>query len=88
MRREAAATLVFTGRLVPESFRAFAAHRARLLGLALAVTEAGPARAVVAVSGQADFVDAFEMALSLGPIDCLVLDVMREENAVSGKGSE
>ncbi len=29
------------------------------------------------VSGAAELVDAFEMACSLGPYDCLVLDVAR-----------
>jgi hypothetical protein len=29
------------------------------------------------VSGQPDLVDAFEMAMSLGPEDCIVHDVIR-----------
>ena len=75
------ATLVFTGRFRPESFCAFAEHRARLLDLWSAWAETGPERIVVEVAGQSDFVDAFEMACSLGPIDCLVLDVERRDAA-------
>ena len=75
------ATIVFTGRFRPDSFREFAEHRARLLDLWSAWTETGPERIVVEVAGQSDFVDAFEMACSLGPIDCLVLDVERRDDA-------
>jgi hypothetical protein len=31
------------------------------------------------VSGQGVLVDAFEMAMSLGPIDCVVLDIERHQ---------
>lgn len=75
------ATIVFTGRFRPASFRAFAEHRAHLLDLGARFVEAGPERITVAVSGQRDFVDAFEMACSLGPIDCLVLEVERADAA-------
>jgi hypothetical protein len=37
----------------------------------------GSDRVQITVSGQPDLVDAFEMACSLGPIDCLVEDVSR-----------
>ncbi|WP_375465494.1 hypothetical protein [uncultured Methylobacterium sp.] len=74
------ATLVFTGRFRPDSFRAFAEHRARLLDLSVRA-EGGPERVVVEVAGQGDCVDAFEMACSLGPIDCLVRDVERRDDA-------
>lgn len=73
------ATLLFTGRFRPRSFRAFAEHRARLLDLDARWTEAEPGRIAVTVSGQGAFVDAFEMACSLGPIDCLVLEVERRD---------
>jgi hypothetical protein len=33
----------------------------------------------VNVSGAAELVDAFEMACSLGPYDCLVLEVARHD---------
>ena len=41
---------------------------------------------VVRVSGQRDLIDAFEMACSLGPIDCLVLDCARAEIQGYSKG--
>lgn len=80
-RARTSATIVFTGRFQPDSFRDFAAHRARLLDLCAAVTETGRERIAVAVEGQAAFVDAFEMACSLGPLDCLVLDVERRDES-------
>jgi hypothetical protein len=70
-------TFVFTGRFVPESFAAFVRHRVARLALAADPPEVGPARVRVTVAGQPDLVDAFEMACSLGPIDCLVEDVIR-----------
>lgn len=74
-----AATLVFSGRLRPASFAAFARHRADRLDLALDALDAGPSAATASVSGPAALIDAFEMACSLGPLDCLVLDVTRED---------
>lgn len=76
-----AATLVFTGRFRPASFRAFAEHRARLLDLVASFPALDGDRIVVAVEGQHGFIDAFEMACSLGPIDCLVLEVERADEA-------
>lgn len=73
------ATFLFTGRFRPDSFREFADHRARLLDLSARWREAASDRMAVTVSGQGGFVDAFEMACSLGPIDCLVLDVERQD---------
>lgn len=70
-------TFVFMGRLRPESFADFVAHRAHRLALDHRVEALDPGRAVVTVSGEADLVDAFEMACSLGPADCLVLDARR-----------
>jgi hypothetical protein len=70
------AHMVFEGRLQADSFRAFARHRAARLALDLAFEED---RGGIAcrVRGPLALVDAFEMACSLGPIDCVVLDVRR-----------
>lgn len=71
------ARLSFIGRLVPPSFAEFCNKRAERLDLRLSVRSATPDRVTVEVSGQPDLVDAFEMACSLGPLDCLVLDCDR-----------
>lgn len=68
---------VFEGQFACESFVSFARHRAARLDLVLKVTASSPARMVMSVSGQEALVDMFEMALSLGPSDCIVHDVMR-----------
>jgi len=73
-----AVTLVFVGRLRPESFAEFVAHRARRLALDHALGAVGAERLEVTVRGEPDLIDAFEMACSLGPIDCIVLDAFRE----------
>ena len=70
-------TMVFLGHFAPESFREFVRHRAARLSLALRLGVINDQRAEVAVEGAADLVDMFEMACSLGPIDCLVLDIHR-----------
>jgi hypothetical protein len=70
-------TIVFTGRFHPEHFAAFVDHRARRLDLEASLEEAGAATISVRVAGHPDLIDAFEMACSLGPIDCLVLEVHR-----------
>lgn len=69
--------LSFVGRIMPPSFAEFADRRAAKLDLKLAVRSAGNDRFTVEVSGQPDLVDAFEMACSLGPLDCIVLDCDR-----------
>ncbi len=69
--------IVFTGRFEPVSFADFAAHRAARLTLDLAVEAAGRDRVVLSVGGEEALVDAFERACSLGPIDCLIMDVER-----------
>jgi hypothetical protein len=82
------ACFVFRGRLRTESFVEFARHRAARLGLGF---EVGPVSAdVVAlnVSGAAELVDAFEMACSLGPYDCLVLHVTRQGGQDDGGMTE
>jgi hypothetical protein len=70
-------TLVFTGRLVPPSFADFVEHRAARLALDCGFGPVDGSRAVVTVRGEPDLVDAFEMACSLGPLDCVVLDCRR-----------
>jgi hypothetical protein len=77
--------IVFTGRFEPASFADFAAHRAARLALDLAVEAAGRYRVVLSVGGQEALVDAFEMACSLGPIDCVVLDVERGPAGEGGR---
>jgi len=67
----------FTGRFAPDSFAAFANRRAERLDLGLALETGNPSLFDVTVSGQPDLIDAFEMACSLGPMDCLVLDCER-----------
>jgi hypothetical protein len=76
-----AATIIFTGRLRPESFAEFIRHRAGRLSLDAGLGAIGPERAEVSVTGEADLIDAFEMACSLGPIDCLVLDTHRRSGS-------
>jgi acylphosphatase len=73
--------IVFTGRFNPDSFIAFAHHRAHRLALDAVVEEATTDRVEITVCGQRDLVDAFEMACSLGPIDCLVREVGRKDAA-------
>lgn len=70
-------TFLFTGRFDTASFAEFARHRAARLSLDAEPPDLRPDRVRVTVSGQPDLVDAFEMACSLGPIDCLVADVVR-----------
>ena len=70
-------TLVFLGRLRPASFAAFAGHRAGRLALGHVFGRVSPDCVEVTVTGEPDLIDAFEMACSLGPIDCLVLEAYR-----------
>lgn len=83
-----ATTFVFVGRFEPESFAEFVHHRARRLALSAGIGAFGPDRIEVSVSGEADLVDAFEMACSLGPIDCLVLDAFRSQDGGHGRQRE
>ena len=77
MTNGAAASFVFEGTLDVESFRAFARRRAARLSLDLAFGEASAQAVTAHVRGPAALIDAFEMACSLGPIDCLVREVRR-----------
>lgn len=67
----------FTGHFVPPSFLEFVDRRAARLDLDVSITSADAGRVAVEISGQTDLIDAFEMACSLGPLDCIVLDCER-----------
>lgn len=69
--------LEFLGHLPPDSFAEFAAHRAARLSLSHEILEQDGTRAVVRLTGPDPLVAAFEMALGLGPADCLVRDIRR-----------
>lgn len=69
--------MIFHGRFNARSFGAFLRARAKRLGLHLVMGELGAKCCVVTIAGQVGLVDAFEMACSLGPMDCLVLAVER-----------
>ena len=73
-------TLVFVGRFEPGSFAEFIRHRAERLSVTAGVRIGGTERFEVSVTGEDDLVDAFEVACSLGPIDCLVLDNFRQRD--------
>lgn len=74
------AHFVFSGRLRTDSFVDFARHRAARLGLGIAIAQTSEQAIALDVSGATELVDAFEMACSLGPYDCLVLDVARRNH--------
>lgn len=73
-------TFTFTGHLPVTSFAEFAQHRAARLSIDLASVCESEDLFTLRVHGPRDLVDAFEMAMSLGPQDCLVLDVIRTDN--------
>jgi len=73
-----AARIIFRGVFMVPDFLEFAEHRARRLNIQLEVKEAAPSEIGVHVSGAPELIDAFEIACSLGPYDCLVLDLVRE----------
>jgi hypothetical protein len=72
-----AARFTFRGQMVCESFTEFALHRARRLDLVIDFGTCDSRSATLSVKGQEDLVDAFEMACSLGPYDCIILDIER-----------
>jgi len=80
-------TFVFSGQFGP-SFVDFTRHRVARLELDAGAPELRPDRVRITVSGQEDLVDAFEVACSLGPIDCLVDDIVRYpgDAPAAGKG--
>ncbi|MFN3636434.1 MAG: hypothetical protein ACK4UW_02485 [Rhizobium rhizophilum] len=67
----------FSGRLKPAGFIAFAEHRAARLSLGLTIAACDHDRCRLTLSGPDALIDAFEMAVSLGPYDSIVLDVSR-----------
>ena len=69
----------FSGQIEPASFTEFAQHRAERLDLWLEICVKETDFVLLDVEGDADLVDAFEMACSLGPQNCLVLDVTRKK---------
>ncbi len=73
------ARFVFKGTFRIQSFVEFARHRAERLGLDLRFGPSSTNAVDVNVSGAVELVDAFEMACSLGPFDCLVFDVVRRD---------
>jgi acylphosphatase len=75
--------LSFEGRFVVSSFVDFAARRAARLDIDARVLRADDGVIALDVTGQRDLIDAFEMACSLGPLDCLVLDCRSTATAVS-----
>ena len=77
------ARFVFKGALRSDSFVEFARHRATRLGLAIGVGAISDKAITIDISGAAELVDAFEMACSLGPHDCLIRDVARDRPAMA-----
>jgi hypothetical protein len=75
------ARFTFRGQMACESFVEFALHRARRLDLDISLGACDAASATMSVKGQVDLVDAFEMACSLGPYDCIILDIERSVTA-------
>jgi hypothetical protein len=72
------ATFTFRGQMICDSFTEFALHRAGRLDLEIDLGACDTAAAVLSVRGHGDLVDAFEMACSLGPYDCIILDIERK----------
>jgi hypothetical protein len=77
MEQASGQVFLFEGRLNGESFAEFARHRAARLDLDLAIQTASDRAVRLSVDGEAALIDMFEMAMSLGPLDCIVLDVKR-----------
>jgi hypothetical protein len=71
------ASFVFSGRLRTDVFVEFARHRAARLDLAIDIGCVSDEAVALTVRGAGELIDAFEMACSLGPYQCLVLDVTR-----------
>jgi hypothetical protein len=82
-----AATLVFHGRFRVESFLDFVRHRAERLALHAGIGTVTADRIEVCVTGDEELLDAFELACSLGPIDCIVLEHRRIRNVESRVGA-
>jgi hypothetical protein len=74
---QSTARMRFHGRFKTSSFASFLRARAAKLDLHLVIEALQPDACRLVVSGQPGLIDAFEMAASLGPLDCLVLAVDR-----------
>ncbi|PYB69675.1 hypothetical protein [Rhizobium wuzhouense] len=74
---QATVSFTFSGRLEPQGFVAFAEHRATRLSLGLTIASCDHEYCRLTLSGPEALIDAFEMAVSLGPYDSIVLDVSR-----------
>jgi len=72
------ARFIFRGKLRANDFVAFARHRAARLDLMIDIGSVSDESIALTVRGSSELVDAFEMACSLGPYECLVLDVARQ----------
>jgi hypothetical protein len=81
------ARFVFKGAFQTKSFVEFARHRAERLGLDVQFGPASVEAVAMNVCGAPELVDAFEMACSLGPLDCFVLDVVRHGGDVAAVGA-
>ncbi len=81
------ATIEFIGWFETDHFAEFIDHRARRLDLDMRVEAADDHHFSLCVSGEPDLIDAFEMACSLGPLDCLVIDVIRHDEPADAKGA-
>jgi hypothetical protein len=80
-----AVDFIFRGDIECSSFIDFARHRAGRLDLALAIGNCDPRHIALTVEGQKDLVDMFEMACSLGPCDCIILDISRATASHGGQ---
>lgn len=76
-KRLDAQSFLFQGRLNGASFTDFARQRAARLDLALDIQAQSNGSVCLSVDGRPELIDMFEMAMSLGPHDCIVLDVTR-----------
>ncbi|WP_176084849.1 hypothetical protein [Martelella sp. HB161492] len=68
-------TFRFSGRLCAPSFRALAENRAARLALQIDILALDEQAAQIRVRGPQALIGAFEMALSLGPYDCMIFDI-------------
>lgn len=69
------ARYAFSGRLPQPAFADFLVDRASRLGLDLAFDAITPSVVIVTVSGPTEWLDAFELACSLGPADSRVASI-------------
>lgn len=83
MAMTATARFAFEGRFIVASFLDFVVRRAERLDVKTRIVGADDRNVTIDVTGQPDLIDAFEMACSLGPLDCLVMDCRSTAPAVS-----